>query len=93
MANLHGCALNDSWDDTNGELDPPSMMTGERDPNTVGDELTSSNSDRLDGDHCSSESSWSQLTDVYRGDSCSGTDASMVSEVVRDLILTYQDQG
>jgi hypothetical protein len=57
------------------------MMTGERYANTVGDKLTPSDSDRLDSDHCASESSWSKFTDVDGCDGSSSAHTLYISEV------------
>ena len=69
----HGRALNDSWYDTDGKLDSPSVVTSERYTDAVGDKLTPSDSDRLDSHHCASESSWSKFTDVH---GCNGRSSS-----------------
>jgi len=61
------------------------MMTSERYTDAVGDKLTTSDSDRLDSDHCASESSWSKFTDV---DGCDGSSSPHTFHIsdVRDIM-------
>ena len=68
MLNSHSSTLNNGWDDSDGKLDPPSVVTSQGNTNTVGDELTTCDSNRLNSDHGTSESGRSEFTNVDRGD-------------------------
>lgn len=69
----HSETLNQSRGNTDGKLDSPPMVTGKRNTDAVGEELSTGDGERLDGDQCTSESSWSQLGDIKRGNTGSST--------------------
>jgi hypothetical protein len=56
--------LGKSRDDTDSELDSPTVLAGQRYTDTVTDELTSSDCDRLDSDEGTSETGGREFTDV-----------------------------
>lgn len=79
--NSHGGTLNDSRYDTDRKLDTPAMVTCEGDPDTISDELTSGDCDRLDSDHGTSEASGREFSNVYRGDRRRRTDTWDISPI------------